>query len=102
MFLVNLHERMCSYRLQVYHRAVGHDCVISFDVHLTLVVACVREAVHRTALGTSADRHTGRGLVAPHTVDRTRPTHNVLWLLQRARQTRIYETTHLNEQISEL
>lgn len=46
---------MCSYRLQVYHRAVGHDCVVSFNVDLTLVVARVREAVNGAALGTSAD-----------------------------------------------
>lgn len=86
---------MCAYRFQVYHRTVGHDCVVSFDVYLTLVVACVRETVHGAALGTSADGHTGCGLVTSHTVDCTRPTYNVLWLLQRTRKTLIYKAATL-------
>lgn len=95
MFLGNLYKRTCSYRFQVYHRAVGHDCVVSFDVYLALVVTGVRETIDGAALGTSADGHTGCGLVASHTVDCTRPTHNVLWLLHRTGKTLIYKAATL-------
>lgn len=71
-----------SYRFEVYHRAVGHDCVVSLHVHLTFVIACICQTVDRAALGTGTDWHAGCGLVAPHAVHCTRPTHNVFWLLK--------------------